>query len=535
MSIQTVTQGKLEYLVAETISVPHCFTTRLGGVSKGPLASLNLGMHRGDEPENVAQNFRILGTALGFCETDLVLTRQTHSDIVRRVTKADHRGLDHHAYPECDALITNDPGTALVVFTADCTPILLHDPVTGAVGAVHAGWRGTASALAAKTVAAMQDAFGESARPLYASKAASFRALYRIMKEEGMGVDVVSSGEIFTADAAGFPMERAYFHGNNKTDADVAYAMERGVGCFVCDSVDELDAIEREAARRGIRQKVLLRLTPGIDPHTHRAISTGRVDSKFGAAIETGQAEALCREALARKHVALAGYHCHIGSQIFETEPFEQAARIMLTFVRDMWRSLGFLATELNLGGGLGVRYLAEQPELDYAACIARIGTAVKEIAAELSLPLPAIRMEPGRSIVADAGMTLYTVGSVKTIPGFKNYVSVDGGMPDNPRFALYESPYTVEPASRMNDPRDFVCSIAGRCCESGDLIQEGVVLPRPVRGDLLAVLTTGAYNYAMASNYNRIPRPPIVLIAEGKERLIVRRETFEDLIRNEL
>ena len=169
MSIQTVTQGKLEYLVAENISVPHCFTTRLGGVSKGPLASLNIGMHRGDEPENVAQNFRLLGNALGFCETDLVLTRQTHSDIVRRVTKSDHMGLDHHVYPECDALITNDPGTALVVFTADCTPILLHDPVTGAVGAVHAGWRGTASALAAKTVAAMQDAFGADPKNIRAA------------------------------------------------------------------------------------------------------------------------------------------------------------------------------------------------------------------------------------------------------------------------------------------------------------------------------------------------------------------------------
>ena len=382
---------------------------------------------------------------------------------------------------------------------------------------------------------AMTEAFGEGSFPLYAGKALCVKDIYRIMREEGMGIDVVSSGEIYTARAAGFPMERAYFHGNNKTDADVAFAMESGVGCFVCDSVDELDAIEREASRRGIRQKVLLRLTPGIDPHTHRAISTGRVDSKFGAAIETGQAEALCREALAREHIDLHGYHCHIGSQIFETTPFEDALRIMLAFTARIRESLGFLATEINLGGGLGVRYLAEHPEVDYAACVARIGAVAKEVAAELSLPLPVFRMEPGRSIVADAGMTLYTVGSVKTIPGFKNYVSVDGGMPDNPRFALYESPYTVEPANRMNDARDFVCSIAGRCCESGDLIQEGVALPRPVRGDLIAVLTTGAYNYAMASNYNRIPRPPIVLIAEGKDRLIVRRETFEDLLRNEL
>lgn len=382
---------------------------------------------------------------------------------------------------------------------------------------------------------AMHAAFGEDALPLYAGKALCVKDIYRIMREEGMGIDVVSPGEIYTAHAAGFPMERAYFHGNNKTDADIAFAMECGVGCFVCDSVDELSAIEREAARRGITQHILLRLTPGIDPHTHAAISTGKVDSKFGAAIETGQAEQLLREALARKHVEVLGYHCHIGSQIFETTPFVDAARIMLTFSAAMRDTLGFVAPVLNLGGGMGVRYLAEHPAIDYAANIAAIAAEMKRMAAELGLAMPAIRMEPGRSIVADAGMTLYTVGTVKTIPGFKNYVSVDGGMPDNPRFALYEAPYTVEPASRMNDTRDFVCSIAGRCCESGDLIQEGVALPRPQRGDILAVLTTGAYNYAMASNYNRIPRPPMVLLSGGEDRLIVRRETYEDLLRNEL
>ena len=382
---------------------------------------------------------------------------------------------------------------------------------------------------------AMRASFGENALPLYAGKALCVKDIYRVMREEGMGIDVVSPGEIYTAHAAGFPMERAYFHGNNKTDADIALAMECGVGCFVCDSVDELSAIEREAALRGVTQRILLRLTPGIDPHTHAAISTGKVDSKFGAAIETGQAEELLLEALSRPHIAVAGYHCHIGSQIFEITPFVDAARIMLAFAARMKEAHGFLATELNLGGGMGVRYLAEHPAIDYAENIAAIAAEVKRMAAEHEIPVPAIRMEPGRSIVADAGMTLYTVGSVKSIPGFKNYVSVDGGMPDNPRFALYGSPYTVEPAGRMRDPRDFVCSIAGRCCESGDLIQEGVALPRPQRGDILAVLTTGAYNYAMASNYNRIPRPPMVLLSGGEDRLIVRRETFEDLLRNEI
>ena len=382
---------------------------------------------------------------------------------------------------------------------------------------------------------AMQAAFGEAALPLYAGKALCVKAIYRVMREEGMGIDVVSSGEIYTAAAAGFPMARAYFHGNNKTDADIAFAIESGVGTFVCDSTEELDAIEAAASARGIKKRVLLRLTPGIDPHTHRAISTGQVDSKFGAAIETGAAEALVLAALARPHIELVGYHCHIGSQIFEVTPFLDAVRIMVGFAAKMRATHAYTASELNLGGGLGVRYLAEHPVVDYAAAIAEVGEELHRQLAAHDYPMPAVRMEPGRSIVADAGMTIYTVGSVKRIPGFKNYVSVDGGMPDNPRFALYGSPYTVVAADRMNDPADFVCTVAGRCCESGDLIQEGVVLPTPRRGDLLAVLTTGAYNYAMASNYNRIPRPPMVMLSGGGDSLIVKRESFEDLLRNEI
>jgi diaminopimelate decarboxylase len=381
----------------------------------------------------------------------------------------------------------------------------------------------------------MKESFGEEALPLYAGKALCIKDIYRIMREEGMGIDVVSSGEIFTARAGGFPLERAYFHGNNKTDADVAYAMDCGVGYFVCDNEEELLAIEREASARGITQRILIRVAPGIDPHTHKAISTGSVDSKFGAAIETGQAEQLTALALAQPHVSLEGYHCHIGSQIFETEPFVDAADIMLNFMADMRARLGFVARELNLGGGMGVPYLEEHPRIDYAQNIAIIARQMKKACAALDFPLPRVRMEPGRSIVADAGLTLYTVGTLKSIPGFRNYVSIDGGMPDNPRYALYESPYTVVMANRMNDAKDTVCTIAGRCCESGDLIQEGVSLPLPVRGDVLAVLTTGAYNYAMASNYNRIPRPAMVRLCDGEDTLILRRETFEDLIKNEL
>lgn len=383
---------------------------------------------------------------------------------------------------------------------------------------------------------AMQAAFGENAKALYASKAASFRAMYRIMKEENMGVDVVSSGEIYTAVSAGFPMENAYFHSNNKTDADIAYAMENGVGYFVVDNREELDAIESLAALHSKTQKILLRLTPGIDPHTYAAVATGKVDSKFGSAIETGQADEMTEYALSLTHIELMGFHCHVGSQVFDSDVFLRASAIMLNFAAKMKEKYGFVMRELDLGGGYGVRYRESDPEIDIAANIMQVGDAVRRQCNALALDMPAVRMEPGRSIVADAGMTLYTVGTVKRIPGYKNYVSVDGGMTDNPRFALYGSPYTVLLANRANEENaPFRCSVVGRCCESGDILQENVTLPANVhRGDLIAVLTTGAYNYSMSSNYNRIPRPPVVLLANGESKIAVRRETFADICRND-
>lgn len=384
---------------------------------------------------------------------------------------------------------------------------------------------------------ALLEAFGEKANALYASKAASFRAIYRIMKDEGMGVDVVSSGEIYTAVSATFPMERAYFHSNNKTDDDIAYAMENGVGYFVVDNREELDAIERLAAARGITQKVLLRLTPGIDPHTYEAIATGKVDSKFGSAIETGQADEMTAYALSLSHVDLVGFHCHVGSQVFDSDVFLRAAAIMLEFVARMKEKHGYITRELDLGGGYGVRYLESDPEIDIAENIREVGRAVREQCDALGIDLPAIRMEPGRSIVADAGLTLYSVGTVKRITGYKNYVSVDGGMTDNPRYALYRSPYTVLLANRANDAGEtFRCSLVGRCCESGDILQENIALPADThRGDLVAVLTTGAYNYSMSSNYNRIPRPPVVMLKGGADTLAVRRETFADICKNDI
>ena len=381
---------------------------------------------------------------------------------------------------------------------------------------------------------AARKAFGEDALPLYASKALCFTAVYKLVAEEGLGVDCVSGGELYTARRAGFPAERIYFHGNNKTDADLQMALDMGVGTVVADNCDELEALDVLAAKAGKVQRILLRITPGIDPHTHRAISTGHVDSKFGSAIVTGQAMEITRLALSKKNLALAGFHCHVGSQIFDVEPFRDAAHIMLQFLADVKAETGFAASELNLGGGLGVPYTEEDRKIDYAAVIAEIGEIVRERSAALGIKAPRIILEPGRSLVAAAGVTLYTVGSVKEIPGFRNYVSVDGGMPDNPRYALYQSRYTALVANRANAPKDYVATIAGRCCESGDLIGEGMALQKPVRGDILAVLTTGAYNFAMASNYNRLPRPPVVMIKNGDARLVVKRESFEDLVRND-
>ena len=378
---------------------------------------------------------------------------------------------------------------------------------------------------------AMQEFLPAGSRPLYASKALSIKRIYEIMKEESMGVDVVSSGELYTAVRAGFPMENAYFHGTSKTDADIRFAMEHKIGYFVCDNLYELAAIDAEAARQGIRQKILLRFAPGIDTHTHEKINTGRVDSKFGAAIETGQAEELILSALEKNHVELMGYHCHIGSQIFEHDPFCDAAVMMLQFTAQIRDAHGYTAGIINLGGGMAVPYTAGDPGISYRENIRSIGKLISDTCRALSLNPPAILMEPGRSIVADSGITLYRVVSTKSIPGFKNYVAIDGGMTDNPRYALYQADYTVLAANRMEDEKDYVASVAGCCCESGDLIQEKVLLPKPCRGDLLAVLTTGAYNYSMASNYNRVPRPPVVMVGKDGPYIAVRRETLDDLL----
>lgn len=382
---------------------------------------------------------------------------------------------------------------------------------------------------------AMHKHFGKDAAPLYASKALCFKGIYPVVQSEGMCVDAVSPGEIYTALAAGFPPEKIFFHGTNKTDGDIAYGVESGVGFFVVDNLNELRILDKIAGAKGVCQSVLLRLTVGLDPHTLEAINTGRVDSQFGVPIDTGQAEVFVKEALGCCNLKVAGFHSHIGSQIFESDSFVRQIDILAEFAAFMERETGHHTEILNIGGGFGVRYTDKDPEMDIEGRIKEISEHLNKKCEECGISKPVIYMEPGRSIVADAGVTLYTAGGIKEVKGYRNYVTVDGGMTDNPRYALYKSRYTVLNASRMNEPADYVCTIAGRCCESGDRIAEYIDIARPERGDLIAVLTTGAYNYSMASNYNRVPRPAMVMISEGKARLVVRRESFEDLIRNEL
>lgn len=378
--------------------------------------------------------------------------------------------------------------------------------------------------------------FHTPVKALYASKACCIKALYPIIKEEGLGIDVVSCGEIHTALCAGFPLQDAFFHSNNKTDADIAYAMKNGIGTFVVDSKEEADAIQAQTEKLRKRQNILLRITPGIDPHTYEEVNTGMVDSKFGTAIETGQADELVSHVLSLPHIHLLGFHCHVGSQVFEEDVFEKATQVMLAFISHIKEKYHFETEVLDIGGGFGVRYTENDPIVDLDARIHSIADVFYSTCEKLRIPCPNLYMEPGRSIVADAGMTLYTVGSTKRIPGYRNYVSIDGGMSDNPRYALYRSAYTCLPAGKMKEERNMVAHLVGRCCESGDIIQPDVSLPSSItRGDLIAVCTTGAYNFSMSSHYNTLPVPPVVLLTESEDRLIVKRESFAEMIQNQL
>lgn len=382
---------------------------------------------------------------------------------------------------------------------------------------------------------AMERNFGARYKVAYASKALCAKFIYPILASEGIHADVVSGGELYTALKAGFDPRHLHFHGNNKTAAELKMAVDCGIGSIIIDAMEEVDRLEAICAAKGVRQRVLFRVKPGVHADTHEFISTGQNDSKFGFGIEDGEAMRMTRHILEQKHLDFAGIHCHIGSQVFSIDGFARAAKIMFDFFCGIERELHITMDEMIIGGGFGVKYMPEDEPGTFGEKIDAMGRVMRDEAAKLGRKVPEIVIEPGRSMVCAAGCTLYTVGSVRDIKDARCYVSVDGGMTDNPRFALYQAKYDAVVANRAGAPRDKLQTIAGRCCESGDLVARDLQFQAAKAGDILCVFATGAYNYSMASNYNRVPRPPILLVSDGMVREVVRRETYEDLIRNDL
>lgn len=377
--------------------------------------------------------------------------------------------------------------------------------------------------------------YGGKGLVCYASKVFCCKEMYRIMTSEDMGLDVVSTGELYTAASVGFPMEKVCFHGNNKTDEELLMALEKNVGRIVVDNIFELERLNRLSCERGAKANIMFRIKPGIDAHTHDFVRTGQIDSKFGFALETGEALEAVKKAISLEHIELSGLHCHIGSQIFDIDPFVLAAEVMMNFIAQVRDELGYEIKELDLGGGFGIKYTDADSPVSYDNYMEKVSEKVKAVCAEKNLKLPFILIEPGRSIAGPAGITLYTVGGIKHIPNIRTYVSIDGGMGDNPRYALYKSKYDFVNAVRASEPKSETVTVAGKCCESGDLLGEGAPIQRTEEGDIIAVLATGAYNYSMSSNYNRIPKPPVVMIKDGASRVIVKRETLEDIVRNDI
>lgn len=373
------------------------------------------------------------------------------------------------------------------------------------------------------------------AEVIYAGKTLLNMAVCRIIDEEGLGLDAVSGGELFTASQAGFPASRIYFHGNNKSPAELTQALELGVGRFMVDNMYEMELLNALAGRAGKTASVIIRVSPGVEAHTHEYIKTGQIDSKFGLVLENGQAMAGVKRALELGNIDFKGLHCHIGSQIFELNSYAHTTEVMMSFARQVYQNTGCPVDELDLGGGLGIYYTSgdePRPVQEYADLL--MGTVLAR-AEEYGLPTPRVIVEPGRSISGPAGATLYTVGSIKDIPGVRKYIAVDGGMGDNPRPALYKSRYEACLANKADSPPEETVSVAGKCCESGDMLIWDVQLPAAETGDILAVASTGAYNYSMSMNYNRLPRPAMVLVSGGRAELITRRESYEDLIMNDL
>ena len=371
---------------------------------------------------------------------------------------------------------------------------------------------------------AMEKHYGGNGLICYASKAFCCKEICRIAKSEGLGIDVAGAGEVYTASDAGFNMECAYFHGNNKTAAELKLALESGVGRVVVDNLEELKLLDSLASKLNKEINVLLRIKPGVEAKTpHEYIKTGGLDSKFGFGLETGEALAAVKAALKTKNIKLKGIHCHIGSQILYSQPFKLTAEIMVGFLAQIKKETGAELAELNLGGGFGVVYTQEDKPVPIDEMVNAICQTIKKAAKENNLKQPFLVLEPGRSIVAEAGSTLYTVGNVKVIPNIRTYVAVDGGMFENPRYALYKSKYEMLIANKANQLKDTSVTVVGKCCESGDKLGESVPLQKAEAGDILAVLGTGAYNFSMASNYNRNVRPPVVTVNNGSHRLIVK------------
>lgn len=375
---------------------------------------------------------------------------------------------------------------------------------------------------------------GFSYQVAYASKAFLCMEMCRVTLEENMSLDVVSGGELYTALQAGFPASRIHFHGNNKTEEEMRMALEANIGCFVVDNFFELEVLHDLAEQYKKMVNILIRVTPGVEAHTHEYITTGQDDSKFGFGVSNGQALHAMERALEKTNYNVLGIHSHIGSQIFETAGFIRAIEVLHHFLEGVKTKTGYTISVLNVGGGFGIRYTESDTPLTLEAYVQAVTDAVRERFTACEYPLPEIWIEPGRSIVGDAGTTIYTVGAIKNIPGIRKYVSVDGGMTDNLRPALYGARYEAMLANRANVANEEVVSIAGKCCESGDMLIWDVYLPQVVSSDLLAVSCTGAYGYSMANNYNRIRRPAVVFAKDGTSQVVVERESYENIIGND-
>lgn len=376
---------------------------------------------------------------------------------------------------------------------------------------------------------------GIKAQVAYASKAFSSIAMVQVAKQENLSLDVVSQGELYTALQAGFPVDKIHFHGNNKSLEELRMAIESKIGCIVIDNFHEMVLLESLLAEYDATMDVLIRVTPGIEAHTHDYILTGNEDSKFGFDLTNGQADKAIQQLLAKERIHLKGLHCHIGSQIFETDGFMMAVERLFDKLAEWSKSYQFTAEVLNLGGGFGIRYTSEDEPLPLEKYVESLIEKVSSQTNKYNMVFPEIWIEPGRSIVGDACITLYSIGSIKEIPNVRKYVAVDGGMTDNLRPALYQAKYEAVVANKAQQPSDEEVSIAGKCCESGDMLIWDIMLPEVEANDILAVFSTGAYGYSMANHYNRFAKPAVVFVEKGKDQLVVKREIYQDLVTNDL